>query len=132
MIFYKNNMRLTFRHQLKKIYASASYEPPKRQTVNNLNKLFYKDSVLMSGDELSGCIKNKFGKYYKADIIERNNIKFLCLVNDNEPPDIPDAKHFNILAEEINKSGNPESIRHLILNIDIEIKDGNYVMEIPI
>lgn len=138
MLIRKQNLTLLSR-RVNRVYAAKTTfyngddsEQHKKFNLNikSLNNMFYNNSKVMSGEELSIRIKSKFGQYYKADIIKHNNSKVLRLVN--EVQDIPDIKHFNKLAEEISESGSSETVRRCFLHMDVEIKQGAYIMEIPI
>lgn len=70
----------------------------RKKNIDKLNKLFFEESITLSGDELSMIIYARFGKTYKPEITTRMGSKFLVLIKDDESFQT-DFLHFNKIAE---------------------------------
>lgn len=102
----------------------------RKNNVKKLNSLFYEESPILSGDELSVLIYARFGRMYRPEIRIHNGRKFLVLTRQEAEAEI-EMLHFNKIAEIINSESNPEHVKRTILHTE-NVISGSRDIEIPI
>lgn len=103
----------------------------KRSRVNRLNGLFYEQSPMLSGEELSAIMHARFGGAYRPDIVTRSWGRCLVLSRNEQEPGPSEMIHFNKVAEVINSECDPERVKNAILCAENAII-GSENIEIPI